>query len=251
MADASATTDDSASTRGVTLSEMLRRALATAGGRGWLPGRVERYDATTRKADVQILVDDFHRDETGALVVDRVPIVTSVPVDLPTAGGYTITLPIVAGGPSATLGTLHFAERSLDRWLAGSGAEVDPEIYSRWNLTDARFIPGVLPFGAPPSSADPTDHMTVGSIAGVRIHLRASTICIGDESSGSDFVALAGKVLTELNAIKAAFSAHTHTLSVSVPGITSGSATATGTGVSGAAATYSPSSVAATQAKAH
>jgi len=102
-----------------------------------------------------------------------------------TAGGFTFTVPIVAG---ETTGALLFAERSLDRWLAGRGSVVDPEIYTRFNQTDAIFLPGLLPFGNPMDPAPPTDHATAGSITGKRIHFRQNTICIGDESGSKKIV---------------------------------------------------------------
>jgi hypothetical protein len=80
----------------------------------------------------------------------------------------------------------------MDRWLSGQGQEVvDPELYTRNNLTDGVFIPGLLSFGAPMSSAPPTDHATAGSVTGVRIHMRDGVITIGDES-GSKAIGLDG-----------------------------------------------------------
>lgn len=186
--------DDNDSTRGVSLTELndrLIRAALAENVRSWIPARVESYDAATRKANVQILVYDFHRDEGGALVVAAVPVINCVPVVFPTAGGFTLSMPVVKG----TLGSIFFGERSLDRWLSGNGDPVDPAIYSRFNLTDAQFVAGLLPFGAPLEVADPTDHATLGSISGVRIHFRDDGICIGDES-GAKFLVLNGDALT-------------------------------------------------------
>lgn len=188
--------DNDDNTRAVTQSELLRRAMRAELAEGMhtmIPARVESFDASKQMANLQILVKDFHRDETGALVVASLPIVNNVPVQFLTAGGFTFTVPIVAG----TMGSLIFAERSLDAWLSSSGAEVDPGLYARFSLTDCVFMPGLLPFGEPMSVAPPTDHATAGSITGARIHFRASTITAGDEA-GAAFVAIAQKVFDNL-----------------------------------------------------
>ncbi len=184
-----ALSDDLNSTRGVTLQELLRRsvqgALAEA-AIGCLPARVESYDASKQQVNVQILVYDFHRDETGALVPAPVPVINSIPVQFPAGGGYVLTFPIAVGDTGAIM----FAARSLDRWLASSGDPVDPELYHRFAPTDAVYLPGVYPFGAPRTSA-PTDHAILGKDGGVQIHCEASTITIGD-TSGSKAIALNG-----------------------------------------------------------
>lgn len=140
--------DDNDSTRSPQLQEVLERAgrgLIAEGVHCMIPARVEKYDAAKQVANVQILIKDFHRDETGALVVTSIPIINNVPVQFLAAGGFAFTVPVEVG----TLGSLVFAERSMDRWEAGSGQEVDPEIYTRFNLTDAVFLPGVRAFGDP------------------------------------------------------------------------------------------------------
>jgi hypothetical protein len=204
MADDDPLADDGEAARGVTLPELIERHIRAAIAeqtRTWLPARVVRFDADKQQADCKVLIADFHRDETGKLTTSSVPVITNVPVWFLTAGGFTFTVPIKAG-QDGTLGMLIFADRSMDRWLSGNGKEVgDPELYSRHNLTDAVFLAGVLPFGAPMGTAPPTDHATAGSVSGARIHFRDSTICIGDES-GSDFLALAQKVSDQLTILK-------------------------------------------------
>lgn len=181
--------DSNDSVRGVTTAELQRRSVRAELAEGMhtmIPASVQTYDASKQMVSVQVLVKDFYRDESAALVVASVPIINNVPVQFLTAGGFTFTVPIVAG----TTGSLIFSERSLDAWLSSSGAEVDPGLYGRFAIGDAIFMPGLLPFGAPMSVAPPTDHATAGSVTGARIHFRDSTICVGDES-GSDFLAKA------------------------------------------------------------
>ena len=253
MADAEAQggqfADDDEPTRSPSLATVIgvhvRAALAT-GVRVAIPASVTKVhtDAggNVTQVDVAPGIHDFYRDETGALMVSPVPIVPNVAMTIPGAGGVRLTLPVQVGD----LGHLSFFDRSIDRWLSGTGGAVDPEIYTRLNLTDAAFTPGLRPFGAPWQNW-PSDHATLGTDGAddgshVKIHFRPAFICCGDES-GSDFVALAQAVLSELNKIKTAFDLHTHVVAGAMgggPGITS--AVPSGT--------FSPASVAATQAKA-
>lgn len=198
--------DDQDSTRGVTLQELLRRLVRAELAehvRSMVPARVERVDldadGNLKSVDCLVLVKDFHRDETGKLVVSSVPVIPHVPVAFLTAGGFTFTVPLVAG---ETTGALLFSDRSLDRWLTGTGGEVDPEIYTRSGLSDAVFVPGLEPFGAARAAA-PADHATAGSVAGPRIHFRGSTITLGDEA-GSKPLVLDGDTV-DLGTLAAAF----------------------------------------------
>lgn len=183
MADALDNTLDSV--RGVTMPELLRRAVRAELAElalGCLPARVERYDASKQLVDVSILIRDFYRDEEGALQTWQPPVITNLPIVLPAGGGYVLMVPIAVGDT----GCLMAGARSFDRWLSGNGDAVDPELYYRNAITDGCFVPGLFPFGAPRQSA-PTDHAIIGKDGGVQIHMRSSTITIGDES-GSKFI---------------------------------------------------------------
>jgi len=238
--------DDNDSSRGVTtpeLHERLVRALLAEGVHTMIPASVHRYDADKQECDAQPLVHDFHRNREGALVAERMPLVTHAPVVMLTAGGFTFTVPIVAG----TTGFLLFSERSLDRWLSGDGAQsVDPELYHRFGVSDAIFVPGLLSFGGPMAVAPPTDHATAGAISGPRIHFRTNLICIGDES-GSKKLVLDGDSLTASAALK--------TWAAAVEsGISSGGGTPPPTpfaSVAGASGNLGTVAGSATQAKGH
>ena len=181
--------DDEEPTRGVIQADATERAIRAALAervRSMIPARVDKVhldgSGNLKWVDCKPLIGDFHRDETGKLVSTSVPIICSVPVVLLVGGGFCFTVPLI-GGANGTLGMLIFSDRSMDRWLSGQGQEVvDPELYHRSALTDACFIPGLLPFGAPMDPAPPVDHATAGSVSGPRIHFRSNVITIGDES---------------------------------------------------------------------
>ena len=167
-----------------------------------VPARIAKWDASRQRADCQILVKNVHEDEEGNRQVASWPIVPGVPVQFLGAGGFRITCPISDGNLSidgaqipATTGSLLFAFRSIDRWLSGTGGEVDPEIDHAHALTDAVFFPGLRPFGSPWSSC-PTDHMTIGADEGKQIHFHRDAVVLGDES-GAEKTLLAETLLAD------------------------------------------------------
>jgi hypothetical protein len=191
----------------------------------WIPAKVVKYDADKQRADCQILIKNVTTSEGDEREVNSWPVIPGVPVEFPGDGDYCLTFPISDGTQrAATTGSLAFSHRSLDKWLSGTGGEVDPEHDHEHALTDAKFFPGLRPFGNPLSSA-PTDHMTIGHNTGKRIHLRDSTIIAGTEAA-AQFVALANLVNARLDAIQATYDAHKHTETggtTSVPDVLIGS----------------------------
>lgn len=154
------------------LAEVIRRAIEALldGVHTAMIGRVVRYDAATQKVDVQPLVKHVFLDEEGKRQVQPYPVISEIPVAVMSGGGYRITFPIRAGKSDGDLAVLVFAEGSLDRWLAGKGEEVDPEIDHRHALIDAMAIVGVRPFGAPLQDV-PTDTATFGKDGGQQIKI--------------------------------------------------------------------------------
>jgi len=188
------------------LAEFIRKALDArlAHVNVSLPGRIEKYDAGQQKADVKPLIMTAFDDESDDRQVLSIPIITNVPVAFPQGGGYSLTFPLAAGD----LGLIVWSNLSLDRWLAGQGQEVDPEVDHLHQLSDGIFIPGIRPFGSALRGV-PDDHAAIGATDGIRIHLRGDSICIGDED-GSDNLALANKVKLELQALASAAGAGTY-----------------------------------------
>jgi hypothetical protein len=176
------------SDRRETLAEAINRAVSS--GRRDLytaiPAKVVKWDPSKGRADCKPLVKDVTRDEEGARVATSVPVIPGVPVLFQGAGEARITFPIRdgSGGKAATTGLLIFSHRSLDKWLSGTGGEVDPELDHDHALADAVFIPGLMPFGAPWQSV-PADEASIGSDTdgNGRIHFGASEVKLGDGAS--------------------------------------------------------------------
>ncbi len=240
----------SGSERAPSQAEVIRRAVRAMASeiRVCLPGAIHKWDPSIGRAEVKVLVKQAYIDEEDNRQVESYPILTGVAVQFPGGGGARLTFPLcdgntqVDGGvtPPATTGTLIFSDASLDKWLSGQGQEVDPAIDHFHDLSDPIFYPGLMPFGAPWGDV-PSDHATLGVDDGVQLHLRKDTLVAAkkDDEASAQFVALANKVLDELNAIKTAHNTHKH------------GGVQTGTGASGSAdVTYTPNSVACDQFKA-
>jgi hypothetical protein len=172
------------STNTPTLAQLLNRVKASVGAetRVAIPGVVTSYDATKQLADVSPQVSEPFELEDGTVEQRRLPVVPSVPVMFPGASGFRITYPIEKGDT----GLLIFCDRSIDAWLA-RGGHTAPTDARRHHLSDAVFVPGLHPSNAPWTGAD------------------ANVITIGLDSAAADFVALASKVTTQLEALKEAF----------------------------------------------
>lgn len=125
-----------------------------------IPARVTRYDNTKQLVDAQPLIKTAYLDEEEAQVVERLPVVTNVPVMFMSGGGFRLTLPVAVGDTV----WLFFSEASLDKWLS-QGGEVDPVDYRRNALTDAVAFPGVRDFAHALASA-PASTLSLGKDGG-------------------------------------------------------------------------------------
>jgi len=106
-----------------------------------LPAKVIEYDASKQKISAQPLIRQKHVKEDATNEVERLPVITNVPVCFPGAGAYAITFPISKGDTVL----LVFSDSSIDKWLS-VGGDVDPNDYRKHSLSDAIAIPGLRSF---------------------------------------------------------------------------------------------------------
>jgi hypothetical protein len=126
-----------------TLPEVLRAVLESrlADVHTALPAKIVKYDATTRKADVQPLLKREYVD--GDIM--SMPVISNVPVMFPSGGGAFLSFPVKAGDGCLLI----FSERSLDRWLSQNNVgEVETADVRMHDITDAVAIVGLAPFAA-------------------------------------------------------------------------------------------------------
>lgn len=177
-----------------------------------LPAKVVEFDAGQNKVSVQPLIKVSFIDDDGENQEETLPQISDVPVLYPRAGGgkFAIVFPLEAGD----FVTLVFAERSLDRWLSGDGAAVNPGDLRKHQLSDAIAIPGGYPFGS--GETVESDRVTIkfGSNSrmeiyedkilvdfnGTLIAVKDGLIELGEENAGEK-VAIESKIQQELNKI--------------------------------------------------
>lgn len=213
-----------------------------------LPGRIESYDKTTQLADVRIVKKERRVNDLGVVTYIEYPIIPGVRVEFSQTSSFFMSFPLAAGD----FVWLHFAESSVDRWFAKGGVGSEEPIERFHDFSDCWAVPARDP--ASPIAETENDSIVVGGKGSApRAYFTNSIIGLGSKAP-SEFVALATKVLTELDKIKTAFNTHTHTiptLAVSTTGTAAAqTGTATGGPTGGPSATYTSASVAATKVKA-
>ncbi|MGD8501315.1 MAG: Gp138 family membrane-puncturing spike protein [Phycisphaerales bacterium] len=175
------------------LTEVLEDAMTAVLQRvgGPLIGKVDTYDPATATAQVTPVVPLYVDDE---LVTP--PKLYSVPVLWPASTAHRIHFPLTAGSivELTPLGHDH------SQWLTTGTAGVAPPSTRRVSLADLVAIPM-----APSPTNQPPPAGSYDTVWGVLYGL-----WIAGSSSATDFAAMAGKVLTELNNIAAEYNAHIH-----------------------------------------
>lgn len=114
-----------------------------------MPAQIVSYDFTTQKASVQPTVNKQWTDGSTS----KMPIINEVPVIFPSAGGASVSFPVLAGDTCL----LVVCERSITEWLLAGGL-ANPADPRKLDLTDAVCIPGLIPFnGTFPNRDNNTD----------------------------------------------------------------------------------------------
>lgn len=191
--------------------ERLSKALRVG-----MPARIETFDAKTQTATVKPLLFEHFQLEEGTEANESIDVISGVPVYFPRAGGFMLTMPIAKGDKC----WLTFADRSLDVWFE-RGTDADPIDLRRHALSDAVALIGVSP--KPDALTEFDEKRAVfGKQGGKRIALTDNEIHlgVGHNEDATDAVALASKVMDNLNALKDTinslvekFGTHTHTVS--------------------------------------
>jgi len=184
---------------------------ATKGGiHTIIPAEIVSYDPDKQTAEVQITVRSRRLDKSTEESVSYLPKpIANVPVQFPSAAGFSFTWPLA---PRDKV-TLLVADRSISEWKATGQQDNDPIIKHRFNLSDAICLPGLI---------SPADQLTKAYSDKVYINSTHPFIidCHDIRLSGpnpTDFVALANKVLTEINKVIAGYNTHVHTITLGPP----------------------------------
>lgn len=168
-----------------------------------LPATIMAYDPTTQIASVKPMVMTNTEAEDGSTIIDQIPIIYNVPVMMPRSEDMFINLPVKVGDYVM----LAFQDRSIEGWINSvvsadpvTASPSDPQDVRAHDLSDCVALPGLYPITKPLATASALN-LNLGHDTGKQIHIKPTgTIALGSEVPG-DFVALASKVLTELQNI--------------------------------------------------
>lgn len=180
-----------------------------------MPGAIDTWDPVTQKADVKPLIKRRIQHEDGTELLEELPIIPGVPVQFPRSAEFFLSFPLHKGD----FVMLHFAERSIDKWLSGTGADTDPDDFRRHDLTDAIAVPGVAPFSRALKEVH-TANMVMGQEGGLQMHITPNgTMEIKVAGTAGSFVAL-GDVLQTwwTSTVKVWLDAHIHSTGVGPSG---------------------------------
>jgi hypothetical protein len=166
------------------LEDVVVSALDTALQGVWtaMPGRIETYDATLQRANIQLTVKSGSIGEDGERDVQTIAVINAVPVLHAGGGNYRLTMPVQRGDTVLVV----FASRSIDAWLR-SGGVVDPQTDHHHDISDAIAITGLRDFAHPLSGVS-TDHASIGYGGGATIEFHPSEVRLGDDSASSAVV---------------------------------------------------------------
>lgn len=150
------------------LAKQIRWELRVA-----LPGIVRSFNATKQTVTVQLAIREAMKDETGRLIPTAIPPLPDVPIIMPRAGGWALTLPIQAGDECLVI----FNDVCIDGWWERSGLQNEMEL-RRHDLGDPMAIFG--PWSQPKKlSSYSTSAAELRNEAGtVKISLTSSEIDI-------------------------------------------------------------------------
>ncbi len=171
-----------------------------------MPGVIAKYDPQKQVADVRPAIK--RKYPSGEIV--ELPLLTNVPVAHPRAGKARIHLPLKEGDSVE----ICFSERSLENWNAKGGI-VDPEDPRKHHLSDAYVKPCLYPSKDPFTVTEPEAIEIVNGTAEIfikadgSVSIKGSSLLLGDHSL-SEFVAIASKVKTEIEALRTWAASHTH-----------------------------------------
>lgn len=130
------------STTTPSLAEVIKKAIGahTSGFFTATIARVLSYDATKHKADLQPIMTERVKTETGELVERELPVLVDVPMVSGT--NHFVKFPIAVDDTVLVV----FLSQDADQWLIKGGKTMNPEDDRRNVLSSAAFIPGLQSF---------------------------------------------------------------------------------------------------------
>lgn len=101
------------------------------------PGIIESFDPATQTVSVKLAIRERVGNETGVVQDLQLPLLVDVPIVIPRAGGFCLTLPIKTGDECLVI----FSDTCIDAWFSNGGVQAQLE-NRRHDLSDGFAILG-------------------------------------------------------------------------------------------------------------
>lgn len=118
-----------------------------------MPGIVQSVNLSKMTCVVQLAIQGRFEDKDGNVNYVNVGVLQDVPIVFPSAGGFTITMPIAANDEVLVV----FASRCIDSWWQNGGYANKPMEFRMHDLSDGFAIPGPRSVPRVVSSINATD----------------------------------------------------------------------------------------------
>jgi hypothetical protein len=102
-----------------------------------MPGIVQSFDPIEQTVTVQSVIKERIVDGEGNVSMVNLPLLLDVPIVIPRAGGYALTMPINQGDECLVI----FSDMCIDAWFSQGGIQVQAE-QRRHDLSDGFAILG-------------------------------------------------------------------------------------------------------------
>lgn len=132
----------------------IRYALDAVQARMWtaMPAIVTKVDLTEMTVECQPAIKGVITNEDQSETYVNLPVLVDCPICFPSAGGFTLTLPIAVGDEVLVI----IASRCIDAWWQSGGVQLPIELRMH-DLSDGFAIPGPRSLPRKVSSISPTN----------------------------------------------------------------------------------------------
>jgi hypothetical protein len=178
-----------------------------------MPAIVQSFDEATQTVVVQPAIREQMLNKQRVPIPTALPLISFVPIVLPRAGGYALTMPIQQGDE----GLLVIADACFDAWYQSGGVQNQIDL-RRHDLSDAFFIAGcwsqprkLSNYSGSAAQLRSDDGQTVIELGSGEITIKANTITVTGQQvnvTGSQKVAISGNNQTTVDGVN--FLQHTH-----------------------------------------
>lgn len=151
-----------------------------------MPAQISRV-LSNQQVDVQPMIQARYQSQDEPVTL---PIIQSIPVVMASGKNYALKVPVAVGDT----GLLIFCDRSIDVWcVSNAEGPVDPQDTRHHDLSDAVFVPGLVPFALQTDDATDDLVMRCGK-AEIRLQ-QDGRVRAGGVGSGQDLLDLVHQLI--------------------------------------------------------